>query len=267
MNVKEFFGTVKPVIGCIHLLPLPGSPGYKGRMKDIYHAALEETSIFLENRLDGLIVENFRDNPFFPGRLPPETIAAMAVVTREIRTIFKAPVGVNALRNDASAALSIASAAEADFIRVNIHTGVAVTDQGMIRGKAHKTLRLRKNLGASIYIFADVHVKHSKSLTERNIELEARDLAERGMADALVVSGNFTGDATNPRDAETVKQITGLPVFIGSGTKPENLKTLSAVADGFIVGSYFKEKGKAFNRIDAGRVKKFMKEFRTMAAV
>ncbi|MFU8842228.1 MAG: BtpA/SgcQ family protein [Bacteroidales bacterium] len=264
MNTKEIFGTSKPVIGCIHLLSLPGSPGYGGNMQKIYESALEETNILLKNKLDGLIVENFRDNPFYPGRVPPETIAAMATVTREIRKVFKAPVGVNALRNDATAALSIALAAEADFIRVNIHTGAAITDQGIIAGEAHQTIRLRKNLGARILIFADVHVKHSRPLVDRGIELEARDLAERGSADALIVTGDFTGGATNPGEARRVKQISRLPVFIGSGTNPENLQDLYSIVDGFIVGSYFKENGLATNRMDPDRVKNFMEKFRNI---
>jgi uncharacterized protein len=262
MNTKEIFGTSKPVIGCIHLLSLPGSPGYGGNMQKIYESALEETNIFIENRLDGLIVENFRDNPFYPGRIPPETIAAMATVTREIRKVFKAPIGVNALRNDATAALSIALAAEADFIRVNIHTGAAVTDQGIIGGEAHQTIRLRKNLGARILIFADVNVKHARPLVDRGIELEARDLADRGLADALIVTGDFTGGETDPVEVRKVKQISRLPVFIGSGTNPENLQALYSFADGFIVGSYFKENGLASEKMDPRRVKYFMERLR-----
>lgn len=262
MNLAAFFGSEKPVIGCIHLLALPGSPGYNGNMTSIYAAALEEAEIYRKYNLHGIIIENFRDNPFYPSHLPPETIAAMAAVTRDVRKVFKQPIGINALRNDASASLAIAVAAEADFIRVNIHTSAAVTDQGIIQGKAHETLRLRKYLNSKVLIFADVHVKHATPLVDRDIELEARELAERGIADAIIVSGAYTGTEANPCEAEKVKQISGLPVFIGSGTKPENLEDLYTVADGFIVGSYFKQNGQVLNRVDPDRVKHFMERFR-----
>ena len=72
------FGSEKPVIGCIHLLPLPGSPLYAGAMEDIYRKALEEVAVLARAGVHGLIVENFRDKPFFPGRLPRETVAPMA---------------------------------------------------------------------------------------------------------------------------------------------------------------------------------------------
>jgi uncharacterized protein len=264
MNLAAFFGSGKPVIGCIHLLSLPGSPGYNGNMTAIYIAALEEAEIYRNNELHGIIIENFRDNPFYPSRLPPETIAAMAAITRDVRKVYKKPIGINALRNDASASLAIAVATEADFIRVNIHTSAAITDQGLIQGKAHDTLRMRKYLGSKVLIFADVHVKHAAPLVDRDIELEARELAERGMADAIIVSGAYTGSEANPCDVEKVKQISGLPVFMGSGTKPENLKNLYTVADGFIVGSYFKENGQAVNRVDPERVKEFMERYRAI---
>jgi uncharacterized protein len=264
MNIAAYFGCEKPVIGCIHLLPLPGSPGYNGDMKAIFAAALEEAEIYRTNNLHGIIIENFRDNPFYPGDLPPEAIAAMAAVARDIRKVFKQPIGINALRNDASAAIAIAVGAEADFIRVNIHTGAAVTDQGIIQGQAHETLRLRKNLGSKVLIFADVHVKHAKPLVDRGIEIETRELVERGMADAIIVSGAFTGSETDLFEAGTVKQISGLPVLIGSGTRPDNLEKFYPVADGFIVGSYFKENGQAINRIDPERVKEFMERFRAI---
>lgn len=129
---RDLFPGRKPLIACIHLWPLPGSPDYGGDVEKVVELALDETRIFSACGVDGLIVENYRDTPFYPGPLPPETIAAMTAVTREVKRSFRGPVGVNALRNDAHGALAIAQAGGADFIRVNIHTGAALTDQGII---------------------------------------------------------------------------------------------------------------------------------------
>ena len=118
-------------------------------------------------------------------------------------------------------------ATNAQFIRINVHTGAAITDQGLIQGKAHDTLRLRRNLQAkNILIFADVAVKHASPLGKRNIELETRDLTERGLADAIIVSGKLTGASTNIDELIKVKQNTHLPVIVGSGTTPGNLEKL-----------------------------------------
>jgi len=258
MDFKDIFTTKKPIIACIHLMPLPGAPLYKGDMDSVFETALKEVGIYKRNNIDGLIVENFRDMPFYPGQLPPETIAAMTAVIREIRNAFSGPIGVNALRNDAQSAMAIAVATQTQFIRVNIHTGSAVTDQGLIHGKAHETLRLRANLKSDVLIFADVDVKHASPLGNRGIEAETRDLADRGLADAIIVSGEGTGRTTNSSDIEKVRQNTKLPILLGSGVIPENIKNFSKIADGFIVGSYFKKDGKAMNMVDEKRVKGFM---------
>ncbi|MBN2172737.1 MAG: BtpA/SgcQ family protein [Bacteroidales bacterium] len=263
MKFKDIFPDPKPIIACIHLRALPGSPGYEGNMEDVIETALEETQIFNKYKLAGLIIENFRDMPFYPDLLPAETIASLAVVTREIVKSFHGPVGVNALRNDASAAMAIATTTGAAFIRVNVHTGASVTDQGIIQGKAHETLRLRASLKSNVLIFADVAVKHATPLGNRSIELETRDLTERGLADAIVVSGDMTGSEADPHKIAKVKENTSLPVLIGSGVNIHNLENHLRMSDGMIAGSTFKKDGKAINFVESQRVDEFLKKYQT----
>lgn len=265
MGFRELFGKKKALIACVHLLPLPGAPAFAGDMRSVYDAALEEAALFKRQGVDGLIVENFRDKPFYPGRIPAETVAALATVTREIVKATALPVGVNALRNDALAAIAIAAAAEAHFIRVNVHMGAVVSEQGLIQGASHETLRLRTALRSKALIFADVGVKHAAPLAGRGLAAETRDLAERGMADAVIVSGELTGVETRPEDVDVVAAHTRLPILIGSGATPENLPKVFSKADGFIVGSYFKKSGKGENRVDEKRVEAFMHKFKYLS--
>ena len=255
VNFTALFGHKKPLIACIHLKALPGAPNYKGSMQEVIDTALAETEIYARNRVSGLIVENFRDNPFYPGSLPAETTSAMAVVSHEVKKAFNGPVGVNALRNDAHAALAIALASNADFIRVNVHTGAMLTDQGIIEGRAHETLRTRRNLGLKTLILADVRVKHASPIGSFSLEEEVNDIVERGQADGIIVSGPATGVQVDLNELTRVKKSSSKPVLIGSGTAPGNLQDLAALADGFIVGSYFKREGKAVNDVDEARVK------------
>lgn len=257
MIFKDLFKNPKPIIACIHLMPLPGSPNYSGKITEVYDTALSEVEIYKRYPINGLIIENFRDMPFYPNKLPAETIAAMAAVTREIVNVVQIPVGVNALRNDAQSALAIASATEADFIRVNVHLDAVVADQGIIEGAAHETLRLRANLKSDVLIFADVGVKHSAPLGNRGLAAQTRDLSERGLADAVIVSGASTGSETQTEDIDIVRQNTNLPILIGSGVTPENLGKVYSKMDGLIVGSTFKKDGKADNFVEEARVKAF----------
>jgi hypothetical protein len=264
MSFQDLFGKKKPLIACVHLLPLPGAPRFAGGMRSVYDTALKEADLFKRRGVDGLIVENFRDKPFYPGRVPAETVAALAAVTREIVKATALPVGVNTLRNDALSSVAIATAAEAHFVRVNVHMGAVVSEQGVIQGASHETLRLRAALRSQILIFADVGVKHAAPLADRGLPAETKDLTERGMADAIIVSGELTGVETRPEDVDLVASHTHLPILIGSGTTPENLPNVFTKADGFIVGSYFKKGGRGENRVEARRVEAFVRKFNSL---
>ncbi|MEJ5357110.1 MAG: BtpA/SgcQ family protein [Desulfobacterales bacterium] len=260
MSWRGLFGGRRPVIACIHLPPLPGSPRYGGKIGRVYEAALGEAEIYRRAGVDGLLVENFGDRPFFPDRVPPETTASMAAVTREVvRAAAGLPVGVNVLRNDAPAALAVATAAAAHFIRVNVHLGAAVGDPGILEGRAHETLRRRSSLKSPVLILADLRVKHAAPLVARGLAAEARELAERGLADALIVTGERTGEAADPEALQTARENCRLPVLVGSGLTPENLAQFYAAARGFIVGSFFKKGGRAENRVEEGRVRAFLR--------
>ncbi len=257
---ESLWGEMTPVVGMVHLPPLPGSPAWGGSMDELIATAAEDARHFVEGGLDGILVENFGDAPFFPGTVPPETLAAMAVVVKEIVGTAPVPVGVNVLRNDASGAIAVATASGAGFVRVNVHTGSMFTDQGLIQGEAHRTLRMRSSLGTQVAILADVLVKHAIPPAGATLEAAARDTWLRGLADGVILTGAETGSAIDLQELERIKH--SLPVegkvWIGSGATPQTAAELLAAADGLIVGSTLKCRGQAGNRVDASRVQAFM---------
>ncbi|MFI6481432.1 BtpA/SgcQ family protein [Nonomuraea sp. NPDC050663] len=247
----------KAVIACIHLLPTPGSPRYGGDVDAIYERALREAEVFLREGADALLVENAGDLPFYPQAVPAETVAMMAGVTREIVRSSSVPVGVAVLRNDAHAAVAVAVAAGARFVRVNVHAGAVLAAQGMLTGSSHETMRLRRTLQADVAVLADAGVKHSQPFAYPDLATEVRDLT--GLADGIIVSGELTGLETAPEDLIAARSRTKGPVYVGSGVTPDNVGRVRDHADGFIVGSYFKVDGLAANPVDEGRVQQFMK--------
>jgi len=233
----------KPIIGMLHLPALPGSPGYQNNFQESWSRIQEDASALLQGGVDGLMVENYFDLPFYPDSVPPVTVAHLAVVARKLKNEFQAPLGINVLRNDGVSALAIAKAVGAQFIRLNILTGSRLTDQGIISGKAHEILRYRKRIDAqSVKIFADICVKYSTALTERSVEAEVEETLHRSGADGLIVSGEATGKTVDRERLETVKKLSPeVPVWVGSGASEENIEELSQWADGFIIGSAFKK--------------------------
>jgi membrane complex biogenesis BtpA family protein len=254
----------KPVIGMLHLLPLPGAPDYRNDLDGIRTALWRDADALVRGGVDGLMLENFGDRPFFPDSVAPWTTAHMAALATEARRRFDIPLGINVLRNDGRAALAVAHAAGAQFIRVNVLAGARVTDQGLLQGIAHELMRDRAVIGAEdIKVFADVNVKHSAPLGEIKLEEEVADLVDRAGADAIIVSGSGTGKATDGEEVERVKKASGgTPVLVGSGVNLESVKNYLPHADGFIIGSHFKVDGKVENPVDAARVQAFMKELR-----
>jgi membrane complex biogenesis BtpA family protein len=248
------------LIGMVHVAPLPGSPRWEGSMERVVAAAVADARALVEGGMDALLVENYGDAPFTPGRVEPATVAALAVVARELRAALpQATLGINVLKNDARAALAIACAVGARFIRVNVHAGAVVADQGLVQSDAYATLRDRRLLGAEVQIFADVGGKHAVPLAPVDLEQHARDLAHRGLADGLVVSGQATGAATALTDVKRVRgAVPRLPLLVGSGATPDTVAELLSVADGVIVGTALKRNGDVTAPVDGDRVRRLV---------
>lgn len=248
----------KPIIGMVHLMPLPGSPRWGGSMSDVLTHALRDAHALAAGGVDAIVIENYGDTPFHPEHVPAVTIAAMTAAVQDVLRAVDVPIGVNVLRNDAAAALAICAATGAAFLRVNVHTGAMLTDQGWIGGRAHETLRSRTSFGVQTAIFADVFVKHATPPAGLTIEDAARDTWERGHADALIVSGSGTGQAVDAADLQRVRAaVPDAFLVIGSGLTLENAALLRH-ANGAIVGTALKEEGRVDAPVSTERVRRLI---------
>ena len=260
---RQLFKSSKVFIGVVHLLPLPGSPRWEGRMDQVLARAEEESMALQQGGADGVIVENFGDAPFRIGRVDSETVAAMTLAVERVRQTTDLPVGVNMLRNDAQSALAVAAVAGAAFIRVNVHYGVMAADEGLVQGEAFQTLRQRRALGVDVKILADVMVKHAVPLGDLDLGLMARETSQRALADGLIVSGPVTGRPPLASDvAEARKAVPHAFILVGSGVDEANAAELLSEADGAIVGTSLKQGGIVSNPIDPERVKRMSDVFR-----
>jgi len=263
MTLAAIVGVNKAVIGMVHLRALPGSPRWAGSMEAVVQAALEDARALADGGVDALLVENYGDVPFTTGRVDSATVAGMAVVIGEIKRAVTLPVGVNVLKSDALSALAVAAAAGGRFVRVNVHVGAVVADQGILESGAYDSLRYRRLLGLDIRILADVQAKHGMPLAPIPLEQEARDCVSRGLADGLVVSGAATGEPTPMNDLKRVRgAVPHVPLLVGSGATPETAAALLSIADGLIVGTAVKRDGILGNPVDPGRVKRLVEAAR-----
>jgi len=259
VDLTKIFKTPNPVIGVVHLLPLPTAPRWSGSLKAVLDRAEREATALASGGVDGIIVENFFDAPFTKEQVDPAVVSAMSLIIHRLKSMVTLPIGVNVLRNDARSGLAIATCTGAQFIRVNVLTGVMATDQGLIEGCAHDLLRYRRELESDVKIFADVLVKHARPLSSPNLTVAVQDTIERGLADAIILSGWSTGSPPSLEDLELAKSAAGkTPVFVGSGADIDNVATLMKAADGVIVSTSLKRHGQREQPIDPSRVTRFV---------
>ena len=254
----------RPLFGMVHLAPLPGAPLFGGLIEAVIDLALADACALRDGGCDGIVFENFGDRPFFKDRAGAESVAAMTRVIAEVTRDVALPFGVNVLRNDAASALAIAAATGAAFIRVNVHTGAMLTDQGIIEGRAAETLRLRAALAPEVLIFADHMVKHATPLAAVDEAQAARDLRLRGLADAIIVSGSETGAAPDAARLARVRAAVDAPLLVGSGQTEANAAALGD-ADGAIAGTSIKRDGRVDAPVDPSRVARLVAAFRRPA--
>lgn len=247
------------VIGMVHLLPLPGSPGYGGSMEPILEAARRDALALAQGGVHAIMVENFGDVPFARGRVGTETVAAMTVAARVVAETSGLPLGINVLRNDGLSAMAVAAATGAAFIRVNVLAGARLTDQGIVEGIAYELLRYRTALGASnVAVLADISVKHSRPLAAENTALDAEELVGRSGAAALIVTGATTGRPVDEAYLAELGRVVDVPILVGSGVTPATASRLLGTASGFIVGTSLKEEGRLDRPVDPTRVRALM---------
>ncbi|NEP82478.1 MAG: BtpA/SgcQ family protein [Okeania sp. SIO3C4] len=259
MDLKQIFKTRHPIIGVVHLQPLPTSPRWGGDLQAIISRAEREATALASGGVNGIIVENFFDAPFVKDQVDPAVVSAMTLLVQKIMNLVSLPIGINVLRNDGQSAMAIASCVQAQFIRVNVLTGVMSTDQGLIEGKAHQLLRYRRELGSDVKIFADVLVKHAQPLGEPNLTTVVQETIERGLADGIILSGWTTGSPPTLEDLKLASAAASdTPIFIGSGANWNNISTLMPAVDGVIVSSSLKRHGKIDQPIDPIRVSQFV---------
>lgn len=260
----RLFASAKPVIGMIHVGALPGTPAGRLPLAKIIAAAVREAKIYREAGLDGVALENMHDVPYLRGAVGPEIVAAMTLLAQAVKAEFRGVTGVQILAAANREALAVAHAASLDWVRVEGFAFAHVADEGFINSDAAELLRYRRQIGAEkIQVWADIKKKHAAHALTADVSLgETAAAAEFMRADAVIVTGTATGKPPSRADVIEAKAHSRLPVVLGSGVDATNIGQFLPVADGFIIGSTFKQGGRWQNPADPARVRAFMKKAR-----
>lgn len=266
--MTDFLNTRKAIIAMIHVAPLPGTPKFSGAMADIIAKAKDEAQLYRDAGVDILAIENMHDVPFLNQRVGPEIVAAMSVVGYEVKKASGLPCGIQILAAANTEALAAAQAAGLDFIRAEGFVFAHVADEGWIEGSAGALLRYRRQIGADrILVLTDIKKKHSSHAVTSDIDIvETARAAEFFLSDGVIITGIATGAEASPAEIQRVKEAVSIPVLVGSGVTVDNMDRYLALADGLIIGSYFKRTGHWTRGVDFERARDFMDKARRLRA-
>jgi membrane complex biogenesis BtpA family protein len=259
-TTHPLFKFPKPAIAMIHVGALPGTPASGLTLREIEAHAVREAKVYRAAGVHGLMIENMHDSPYLRGRVGPEIVASLALIARSVKETSGLPCGIQILAAANLEAMAVAHAAGLDFIRAEGFAFAHVADEGVIQSSAAELLRYRRLIGAeNVQVWADVKKKHSAHAITADVGItETAHAVEFMRGDAVIVTGAVTGDAPKRGDVVEAKRGTRLPVYLGSGVTAANLKQFFATADGFIVGSEFKQGGHWSRAVDPKRVAGFM---------
>lgn len=257
-SIAHHLGVDQPLIGMIHVRALPGTPFAQSTLEDVVDKAAEEAETLFDLGFDALCIENMHDRPYLLTEVGPEIVAAMTAVGIAVRSAApSAPLGVQILAGANIAALAVAQAVDAQFIRAENFVFAHVADEGLMpTASAATLLRERKRLGAGhIAVFADIKKKHSAHAITADVTLAKTALgADFFAADGLIITGSATGAPAQVADLIEAKQAApDLPLLVGSGATLDNIAEMFEHADGVIVGSSIKVDGLWSNEIDPAR--------------
>ena len=254
------FSSPRPVIGMVHVGALPGTQAGREPLRALEERAVAECVAYREAGVHGVMLENMHDVPYLRGSVGPEITAAMTVLALAVREASGLPCGIQILAGANHEALAVAHAAGLRFVRVEGFAFAHVADEGIIESSAASLLRFRRHIGADgVQVWADVKKKHASHALTADIGVgETAAAAEFMRADAVIVTGSATGECPVEAEIDEVRGRCRLPLYLGSGITPENLGLYYPGADGFIVGSAFKEDGRWSGAVDPRRVERFM---------
>lgn len=253
----------KPMIcGMIHLPPLVGYPGFGGVVKTVKYA-LRELKRLESGGVSAVMVENENDQPH-QVQVGTEIVALMTVVTSEVVRAARVRVGVEVLLNDPKASLAIAKASGAGFIRTDYWVDRMSRPEygGEMEIDAKGWVDYRREIGAGdVEIWADVQVKYAQLLERGKSIGKSVEQAFGAGADAVVVTGNYSGDEPDLDELVQAKKVAGKrKVYVGSGLDEGNVGKLLVVADGAIVGTSVKSRG----RVSESKVRALMEKVKNL---
>lgn len=236
----SLFAQPKPILAMLHL---------KGdTVAETDERMKREIDAYMNGGVDAIIVENYFG-----------TYSAMCRALDYIREQkLDVVLGINCLNVD-WVGVDLAARYNADFAQFDSVVGhVKPRDEESVA----EFFRLARERFSG-KILGGVRFKYQPMLSENDL---ATDLGiAKTRCDAVCVTQDATGQETSlTKIAEFRDGLGEFPLIVGAGVTPENMREAFKLADGAIVGSYFKDTYKDTGDVDPAHVAQIMDAVRSI---
>jgi predicted TIM-barrel enzyme len=215
---SSFFAMRPLVVAALHLPDLAIAADTS--MTALEEYVLANAAVFASGGVPGLMLQ---DQTRVPDRAAPETLAIMGSLGRLLRHEFpELQLGIIIQAHDAEAALAVAHAVGAGFVRIKVLVGGVVAADGPRDALGVSARLYRHQLRRDdIAILADVHDR--TSVPRDGVPNEQAALwAEQIGADSLIITGSSFAD-TLARIAAARQAGVRAPILIGGGVTADNV--------------------------------------------
>ncbi len=236
------------IIGMCHLMALPGDKNYNRNIDETIERAKYEINILQNNGFSKILFSNEYSYPY-TDKVDETTSMAMAYIIGTLKQFINVPFGVDCMY-DSFATINLAIASSADFYRLTVSH---INTDNMLLGKAdiNKLIRYANTLStygdSKLYLNISTAIKSIYSSDEKKELLKLIDTQISPYA-ICVASNDAYKDLSKTNDIST-------KIICDGGCNSTNIKEISQLTNGAIIGTSLKRKGRLQNSIDEERVK------------
>ncbi|MCF0110955.1 MAG: membrane biogenesis protein [Erysipelotrichaceae bacterium] len=230
----EIFCNKKPIIGMLHLKGLTREERFE-RFK-------REFAIYCEEGVDAVIVEDYFG-----------TLTDMKQALQYLKENGSPiPYGVNCLNFD-MLGFELANEYGADFVQID-------SVVGHVKDRDEESLEYFLESYKAKYdvaVFGGVRFKYQPLLSIHTLEEDLRTAMRR--VEAICVTETKTGEETSIEKIKQFKDVLeDFPLIVAAGVTLDNIESQLAIADGAIIGSYFKDNRQDYGDLSAEHVREIM---------
>lgn len=262
-DVKQRKGFPKTLLIPKQLIAVVGvktKPLYE--LEDIINEAIKEAKTLYDTGIRNIMIQNVKDVPFNDS-IDIQTVASMTAICKAIRDNVPTDciLGLSMLKDNGKALVTVASAAQMDYIRPKCYIGAVVAHDGIHEGIINDVLNTKQELKWNGEIIPDIFDRSTARLSDTSLIEAVGQATSFGLCNAINIAGKNFEESITMVD-EIKKKFPNLYVNLGGGANLNNLEEVYKHFDGAFVSSCLRKTGNMTGSLDKVKLKNFYKKYK-----